>query len=139
MNAGGENNFSVVSDLPTNLYVDDKSAHLNSLKSLLDGTFNILTASSGKEGLGIFETQPAQVIMADQKLPDMRGAEFLKGVKDKGIYRIYILITRYNDNKVINEVDNDVVIHWYMNKPFDRKKLIYILPVSIESLNQKNS
>jgi len=57
MNADGENNFSVVADVPTILYVDDESAHLNSLKSLLDGTIKILTASSGKEALEILQTR----------------------------------------------------------------------------------
>ena len=47
MNAGEKNNFSVVPEVPKILYVDDEPAHLNSLKSLFDGTINILTASSG--------------------------------------------------------------------------------------------
>lgn len=51
MYACGENNLSVESDVPTILYVDDESNHLNSLKSHFDETINILTASSGnREG-----------------------------------------------------------------------------------------
>jgi hypothetical protein len=62
MNAGGANNFSVVRDIPSIMYVDDERTHLNSLKSLLNGTINILTAGSGNREEFLFRGRIASGI-----------------------------------------------------------------------------
>jgi len=117
------------------LYVDDEEANLNSLKSLFRRKFNIITAISGQEGLNILATQPIHLIIADQRMPNMTGVEFLKKVKEKWPEIKYILLTGFYDNEVIKEAVNDVGIFWYINKPFNNDQLEHIINQALESFN----
>ena len=75
-----------------------KINNLNSFKNLYRRKFNIITASSGQQGLEILEAQPIQVIITDQRMPSMKGLEFLKKVRDKWPDIEYILMTAYDEN-----------------------------------------
>ena len=101
------------------LYVDDELSNLNAFKNLFRKKFNIITANSGQQGLEILETQPVDLIISDQRMPEMTGIEFLKKVRTKHSDFKFILLTAYVDNDVIKEAVNDVGIYWYVNKPFD--------------------
>ncbi len=114
------------------LYVDDEQANLNSLKSLFRRKFKIITAKTGQKGLEILEDRPVQIIIADQRMPNMTGVEFLKIVKKKWPNIKCILLTGFADNKVIKEVINDIGIYWYMNKPFDNEKLELVIRKGLE-------
>jgi len=119
------------------LYVDDEQANLNSLKSLFRRKFNIITADSGQKGLEILESQPIHVIIADQRMPNMRGVEFLKKVKIKWPDIKSILLTGFYDNQVLKEAINDVGIFWYMNKPFENEKLELVIRKALETFKSK--
>ena len=60
------------------LYVDDEQSSLNAFENLYRRKFNIITASSGQKSLEILETEQVQVIITDQRMPEMTGVEFLK-------------------------------------------------------------
>ena len=117
------------------LYVDDEQANLNSLKSLFRRKFNVITANSGRQGLEILASQPIHLIIADQRMPNMTGVEFLKKVNEKWPEIKYILLTGFYDNEVLKEAVNDVGIFWYMNKPFNNDKLEHIINKALESFN----
>lgn len=65
------------------LVVDDELGILAALKRVLrrDG-YEILTAPSAKEGLRILGDHDVQVILSDQRMPEMSGTEFLSRVRD---------------------------------------------------------
>ena len=65
----------------TLLFVDDEPNILRSLQRLLRKTdYRIITAQSGVEALAMIEggESPA-VIVSDQRMPEMNGAEFYHG------------------------------------------------------------
>ena len=101
------------------LYVDDEQSNLNAFKNLFRKKFNVITANSGQKGLEILEAQPLDLIITDQRMPEMTGIEFLKKVRAKRSNHKFILLTAFVDNDVIKEAINDVGIYWYVNKPFD--------------------
>jgi len=115
------------------LYVDDERANLNSLKSLFRRKFNIITATSGLQGLELLEEHSIQLIIADQRMPLMTGIEFLKKVKEKWPDIKLILLTGYYDNQVVKEAVNEVGIYWYMNKPFENEKLELVIQKGLEA------
>jgi len=117
----------------TILYLGDQSVNLDYLQSSFDQKIKIVSAHSGEEGLKILEKQPIQMVIANQKMPGQSGAEFLRKVKNKWPELKCILFAEYDDNVVIREVDNEVVIHWYKEEPFDKKKLQYIIKREIEA------
>jgi len=68
------------SEKPSILYVDDESINLRSFNSLFRRDYKIHQAISAKEGLEILKQIAIQVVIADQRMPEMTGAEFLKQV-----------------------------------------------------------
>ena len=63
----------------TVLLVDDEENILRSLERLfLDEEFTVITASSGEEGIRALQgAEHVAVIVSDQRMPGMTGAEFL--------------------------------------------------------------
>lgn len=60
------------------LFVDDEEHVLSALRRLFfDESCEILTARSGAEGLEILRAAEVAVIVSDQNMPGMTGAEFL--------------------------------------------------------------
>lgn len=117
----------------TILYVDDEQANLNAIKSLFRKKFNIITANSAQEGLEILEHEAIHLIVADQRMPQMTGVQFLKKVKETRPDIKSILLTAYHDDAIIKEAVNDAGIFWYMNKPFENEKLELVIKKGLES------
>lgn len=58
----------------TLLCVDDNQSCLNIHKIILEGLgYVVLTASSGREGLDIFASNPIDAVILDYQMPDMNG------------------------------------------------------------------
>ncbi len=67
------------------LIVDDEKAIQLLLKdfiSEMEGAYNVILASNGKEALDIFIKEKIEIIIADVKMPVMDGLELLKKVKE---------------------------------------------------------
>ena len=65
------------------LIVDDETAILTSLKSILeDEGYDVSVASSGTEALKIYTTDPPDLMMLDIWMPELDGLETLKRVKE---------------------------------------------------------
>ena len=67
----------------TVLCVDDEKNVLNSLRRLLrKESYTLITAGGGEEGLDILEKTDVQLVISDQRMPDMGGTEFLSRVRE---------------------------------------------------------
>ena len=107
----------------TILYVDDEENNLISFKATFRTKYNILTAISGKEALEIMDAKPVQIIITDQRMPNMTGIEFLEQVLEKHPYPMRILLTGYADmNAVIDAVNKGKIYH-YLTKPWNDEEL----------------
>lgn len=59
----------------TILWIDDYAAGLEASKELLEiSGYEVLTAQSGEEGLGLFHSRPIDAVVVDYQLPGMNGA-----------------------------------------------------------------
>lgn len=104
----------------TVLCVDDEKNILNSLKRLLrKENYNILTASSGQEGLEILDEQKVHLIMSDQRMPEMNGTDFLERVKEKFPDIIRIILTGYTEVDAITGAINKGNIYKFFLKPWN--------------------
>ena len=66
----------------TILVVDDEELFIEYIKSMLSGeSYNVITASSGKQGLEILKKQSVNMVISEYKIPLMNGLEFLEKVK----------------------------------------------------------
>jgi CheY-like chemotaxis protein len=56
-------------------------------------TADVTAASNGSEALSIFQKQPCDLILTDQRMPVMRGIDLLRAVRDMGSAVPVIFIT----------------------------------------------
>lgn len=76
----------------------------SSLKRLLHSEgYNILTASSGIEGLELLATYPVGVIISERSMPKMTGVEFLRLVKQLHPDTVCIVLSDYIEPKSVTD------------------------------------
>jgi FixJ family two-component response regulator len=108
----------------TILCVDDEPNILQSLKRLLrrEG-YSMLSASSGEEAFKLLEDNEAQLIISDQRMPQMSGTEFLASVKEKYPDALRVILTGYTDVDSITESINKGHIYKFFLKPWNDNNL----------------
>jgi diguanylate cyclase (GGDEF)-like protein len=112
------------SELKTLLIVDDETNILQALKRVLrNGGYQILTANSASEGFDILARNPVQVILSDQRMPEMNGTEFLSRVRELYPDTIRIVLSGYTDLETITNAVNRGAIYRFLTKPWDDELL----------------
>ena len=114
-------------DKPTILIVDDEVRSLETLERNLGDDFEIKTATDTSQAQKILEEDWVQIILCDQRMPDMTGVEFLKMVREKWSDVIRIIISGYTDPDDIITGINEAGIYQYITKPWQPDKLILTL------------
>ncbi len=112
---------------PSLLLVDDEPEILFSLKGLLRREFELHTAESGSEALEILRQYPVQVIMTDQRMPEMTGVELMGRGRTEYPDAIRIIFTGYADIKAVIDAVNHGGLFRYITKPWDPDELIDLL------------
>ncbi len=108
----------------TLLLVDDEPNILSSLVRLLrkEG-YRIFTASGGQEGLELLDRERIDVIVSDQRMPQMTGVEFLSRVKECFPNTVRIVLSGYADFAAVTEAINRGAIYKFFTKPWDDELL----------------
>jgi len=101
------------------LFVDDEERVLRSLKSVFRRQYDVYVASSGFEALEILAQQPIDVIISDQRMPNMTGNELLSLVRQQYPSVMRLLLTGYVDKLAIIDTINEGEIFRYISKPWD--------------------
>jgi len=105
------------------LYVDDEQNNLISFKATFRLKYNVLIALSADDAIKILEKKPVEIIITDQRMPNMTGIEFLEKIIGKYPEPIRILLTGYADmNAVIDAVNKGKIYH-YLSKPWSEQEL----------------
>src|SRR5690606_44230 len=105
------------------LYVDDEANNLIAFRAVFRTKYTVFTALSGLQGLEILSENDIQIIITDQRMPNMTGVEFLEEVITKYPTPIRILLTGYTDMSAIIDAINKGSIFQYLNKPWDEEEL----------------
>ena len=106
------------------LFVDDETNILSSLSRLLrKEDYKLLTASGGREALVLLEKEFVHVVVSDQKMPDMRGTEFLQKVKELYPETIRVVLSGNADVNVVLESINKDEVYRYLPKPWNDEEL----------------
>lgn len=125
----------------TVLFVDDEINILQSLKRVFrKESYKILTASSGKEGLEILEKNPVNLVISDNRMPEMTGVEFMAQVKERFPTIMRIALTGYTDVNSITAAINEGNIYKFILKPWEDDQLKDAVREALEvySLRMKN-
>lgn len=109
---------------PTLLVVDDESDNLDALERIFRKRYHFLRASSGAEALTLLASHArVDVIISDQRMPQMTGVEFLEKTLLTHPKTVRILLTGYTDIDSIIAAVNQGHIFRYLTKPWDTTDL----------------
>jgi signal transduction histidine kinase len=106
------------------LIVDDEEVLLHLLVRLFRNLYDVRTVSSGQEGIELLRSGfSPQVIMADQRMPEMSGAEFLEQSRTLAPNAVRIILTGYTDvNDIIDSINRGNVYR-FLTKPWEPSEL----------------
>jgi response regulator RpfG family c-di-GMP phosphodiesterase len=108
------------------LVVDDEENILRALQRLLmDEEIEVHTATSGEAGLAVLKKlSNVGLIVSDQRMPGMNGAEFLGHSQEYVPHAQRILLTGYSDINSTIEAINKGGASRYISKPWDDDDLV---------------
>lgn len=113
---------------PTILTVDDDPEVLRSierdLRGRYGGRYRILRSESGPAAIEALQqlkvrNDAAALFLADQRMPDMPGLEFLERAREIFPDAKRVLLTAYADTSAAIEAINEVRLDYYLIKPWD--------------------
>jgi len=114
------------------LYVDDELENLHAFKAAFRRIYNVYIAESANEGRKILNENTIEIILTDQRMPEMTGVEFLASIITTYPDPIRILITGYSDINAVIDAVNKGQIYKYISKPWDYDYLKTIIDQSFE-------
>jgi CheY-like chemotaxis protein len=109
---------------PRLLFVDDEPAVLQRVTSPLLRSFDVITATSGPEGLDRLRADPEiAVVVSDMSMPEMNGAAFLMRARESVPRAVRMLLTGETDLEAAAAAVNTAQIFRLLLKPCRREEL----------------
>jgi len=105
------------------LVIDDEEPTLNMFELFLQAYgFEVVTATSGEQGLELFKSCQPSIVLTDIKMPGMDGLQVLKKIKEMRPGTEVIVITGHGDmDLAIRALNLDATD--FINKPIGRENL----------------
>ena len=107
------------------LYVDDEIINLTLFKSVFRRDFDIITANSAKEALLLLEKYKVDVVITDQRMPEMTGVELLEEVNERfdTIPPNRMIVSGYSANEDIEKAFKLYRLFGFISKPWKYEEL----------------
>ena len=107
------------------LIIEDEFINQELLKAMLEGTYEVICASTGKEALDVIKTQyeTLSIILLDLNLPDMKGLDLLQNIKSTDKYSALPVIVMTADSEAEVECLTLGAID-FIPKPYPRQKVV---------------
>ena len=117
----------------TLLLVDDEPDVLAALqRALFDEPYEIFTAPDATEALAVLERRPVKVVVSDERMPGMSGADFLATVRERYPQTVRILLTGHASLESTRKAVNAGGIYRFFTKPWDEEELLLGLRGAVE-------
>ena len=106
------------------LVVDDEPDNLDLLYRTFRRDFQVFKADSGIRALEVLEEEgEVAVIISDQRMPEMKGTEFLSKTLPQFPDTVRIILTGFTDVQDLVEAINSGQVYRYITKPWDSEEL----------------
>lgn len=117
------------SGVRTVLLVDDEQDILDAIGTLLETSISnvkVISAISGPQGLDLLKKNAVDLIIADYKMPQMDGMEFL--TKARAAYPTIpqVLITAFPKLNLAIQAINDVNVEKFLIKPLNPDEIVKV-------------
>jgi response regulator RpfG family c-di-GMP phosphodiesterase len=115
------------------LFVDDDTNILQGYQRQLRNAYAVTIAAGGRQGLeAIAKTGPFAVVVADMRMPEMDGVQFLARVKEQSPDTVRIMLTGNADQGTASEAVNQGHIFRFLNKPCPPDVITRTLDAALE-------
>ena len=116
----------------TILVVDDEPDVVKSVQDLLRLDYKVLGATRAADALVILNKEIVDVVMTDQRMPEMSGVEFLRKAREQHPDAIRLLFTGYADIRAVIDAINQGNVYRYITKPWDPDELQTVIREACE-------
>jgi two-component system response regulator PilR (NtrC family) len=114
------------------LIVDDEQSYRQLLSLVFEGDgHTVRTAMNGRLALELIQSDPADVIISDVKMPDMDGIEMLRSVRESSPDLGVVLMTAFASVETAREAFK-LGADDFIQKPFDVEELKLIVKKTLE-------
>ena len=118
------------------LIVDDEKSVLEALKrSFLDDPYVVYSAGSAVEGLDILSENKIKVVISDEMMPGMSGADFLAKVSNVYPNVIRVMLTGQASLAAAIKAINKGEIYRFFTKPWDDFELRFAVKSAVEKFD----
>lgn len=119
---------------PKMLVVDDEPDNLDLLYRTFRRDFNVLKAESGIRALEVLGLEgEVAVIISDQRMPEMKGTEFLSKTVPQFPNTVRIILTGFTDIEDLVDAINSGQVYKYITKPWDPNELKMVVQKAAET------
>lgn len=115
------------------LVVDDEPYILSTLAALLCKDYEILTAESSQAAQAIFNNRQVDILLSDQKMPQMSGVRLLEWVREHHPRTVRLLMTGFAELEEAVEAINRGQVYRYIFKPWRVEELLEIINTAARS------
>jgi len=123
----------------TVLFVDDEVNILKALQRLLRSEhMNVLCASRAQEALELLDKQACQVVITDQRMPEMSGVDLLSQVRQRFPDIVRMMLTGYTEMDVAVDAINRGEIYRLITKPWNDDELRATIRQAFDHSDLKN-
>ena len=106
------------------LFVDDEESILSSLKRLLrKEPYKVYTAVGGEAGLELLAEHEVQLVVSDQRMPEMTGTQLLQKVRQQWPDTVRVVLSGYAEADVIVDAINQGEVYRFIAKPWKDEAL----------------
>lgn len=129
------NEDPAATDLPARgqlLIIDDEEQITKALYRQFRRKYDVYMAVSAQEGYEIMTQTQIQVVISDQRMPEITGSEFFQRIKGEFPDAIRLLLTGYADIEAVIAAINDGNVFRYITKPWDPVELDSIVEQAFE-------
>ncbi len=116
------------------LVVDDEKDILEALYDTFVDKYIVHMANSAEEALEILKETHVDLIMSDQRMPNVTGVELLARVESEYPKLGKILLTGYSDLPAVVDAINKGSVDKYLSKPWDQEELLHVV---LEVMNMR--
>jgi len=132
-----EDRNEITKDNLSILIIEDQEFFLEVFR-IAFSEYNIISASSGEEGLQQFYNHPIDIVILDICLPDIDGFKVLTEIRNIDPDAFVLIISALNNNDYVKKC-RDLGAVGFLGKPYEKEYIEYYIEQYIHDKNAENA
>ena len=105
------------------LYLDDEEHNLTAFRAAFRRDFQVHVTTVPSEAVRLLQEHPIEVVISDQKMPEISGVEFFEMIMADHPNPVRMLLTGHADIDAVIDAINKGRIYKYISKPWNEGEL----------------